>query len=99
MAFWHTWPGLLISLVLSAGALWVCVRRQRQYALPWTPIWAVFVFVFGIPGLLGYLFHRAWPVREECPACGEPSPHDRGPWEWRGAASGREIRAALDGCV
>lgn len=71
------WPGILISVVLSAGATWLCVKRQGQYAAPWTRTWAVFVFLLGIPGLLGYLFCRSWPVREECPACRETAPRDR----------------------
>jgi len=71
------WPGILISVVLSAGATWLCLKRQRQYAAPWTRTWAVFVFLFGIPGLLGYLFCRSWPPQEECPACHEEVPRDR----------------------
>jgi len=72
-----TWPGILISVILSAGATWLCVKRQRRYAAPWTRTWAVFVFLFGIPGLLGYLFCRSWPPQEECPACHEKVPRDR----------------------
>ena len=73
----ETWPGVAISVVLSGVAVWLCVRRQRQYALRWTRTWGVFVFLLGIPGLLGYLFHRRWPVREECPACSQAVPRDR----------------------
>ncbi|MFH1918838.1 MAG: hypothetical protein ABIP48_02980, partial [Planctomycetota bacterium] len=71
------WPALLITNLLGAGTAWLCARRQKKYALPWTRTWIVFVFVFGIPGLLGYLFYRGWPVREECPACRETAPRDR----------------------
>jgi len=73
----ETWPGIAISVVLSGVAVWLCVRRQRQYALQWTRTWGVFVFLLGIPGLLGYLFYRRWPVREECPACSQAVPRDR----------------------
>jgi hypothetical protein len=76
-SFSDTWPGLLISLAFAAGAAWLCVRRQRQYAASWTRTWAVFVFVLGIPGLLGYWFHRRWPVRAACPQCGGEAPRDR----------------------
>ena len=31
----------------------------------------------GLPGLVGYLFHRRWPVLEACPACGRTVPRDR----------------------
>jgi hypothetical protein len=76
-SFSEAWPGVLISFVLSAGAVWLCLRRQRQWAAPWTRTWAVFVFLFGIPGLFGYWFHRRWPVREACPQCGGEAPRDR----------------------
>lgn len=76
-SFSDIWPGVLISLALSAVAVWLCLKRQRQYAAPWTRTWAVFVFLFGIPGLLGYLFCRRWPPREECPACSQEAPRDR----------------------
>jgi hypothetical protein len=39
--------------------------------------WMVFVFLFGIPGFLGYLWHRRWPVRLPCPACRSDAPRDR----------------------
>jgi hypothetical protein len=76
-SFAETWPGVLIALVVSAGAVWLCLRRQRRWAAPWTRTWSVFVFVFGIPGLLGYWFHRRWPVREPCPHCQKEAPRDR----------------------
>ncbi len=77
MSFAEIWPGVLISFALSAGAVWLCLRRQQRWAAPWTRTWAVFVFVFGIPGLVGYWFHRCWPVREACPQCGGEAPRDR----------------------
>lgn len=76
-SLWDTWPGILISVVLSAWATWVCLKRQRRFAAGWTRTWAIFVFLFGIPGLLGYLFCRSWPPQEECPACQEQVPRDR----------------------
>lgn len=74
----RAWPALLGLLILGAALSWACVRRQNKYALPWTKTWAVFVFFFGIPGYLGYLCHRRWPVHEECPECHKTTPQDRG---------------------
>lgn len=71
------WPALaivgLLSLFLGAMA-W---RRQRQYALGNELVWAAFVTLFGVPGWLGYYWHRPWPVVEKCPACGAMAPRDR----------------------
>ena len=49
---------------------WLCYRRQRQYGMPWTPAWVVFVFPFGLPGYIGYRTHRRWPTCLPCPSCG-----------------------------
>ena len=62
---------------LSALFAWICARRQAKYAQPWTKTWVVFVFLLGLPGLLGYLWHRRWPVLEKCPSCQAASPRDR----------------------
>ena len=71
-------PLVLIGVVsLGAVLSWLCVRRQRRFALPWTKTWATFVFLFGVPGYLGYLAHRRWPVREACTECHEVAPRDR----------------------
>jgi hypothetical protein len=29
-----------------------------------------FVLLLGVPGVIGYLLHRRWPVFETCSACG-----------------------------
>ena len=42
-----------------------------------TVAWAIFVFLFGLPGLVGYLVHRRWPFRAACPACHRLVPRDR----------------------
>jgi hypothetical protein len=79
-AVWSVWPlvlsmasVLLVSAVLAALAY----RQQRRYALecPW--LWAVLVFMGGVPGYLAYRVHRDWPARIACPACGKPAPRDR----------------------
>jgi hypothetical protein len=75
LAAW--WPALALTCLLAAGLAWWCHRRQGQFAAPWTPVWLVFVFLLGAPGLLGYLLHRIWSVRLSCPACGQEVPRDR----------------------
>ena len=75
--FAEYWPTVLILLLMSLAAAYVCFRRQRRYALAGTRAWVAMVFLFGIPGLLGYLFCRRWPVLAACPACHAPAPRDR----------------------
>ena len=49
------WPPMLMVFALGVVLAWLCYRRQRQYGMPWTPAWVVFVFLFGLPGYFGYL--------------------------------------------
>lgn len=70
-------PMLLITSVLGAVAAWCCWWWQKRYAMGWSWVWIVFVFLLGVPGLLGYLFHRRWPVRAECAECRQSVPRDR----------------------
>jgi hypothetical protein len=66
------------ALVILAGVLaFLCYRRQRRYAHPWTWIWVVFVFLLGLPGYIGYRYHRRWAVLENCPQCKHSVPRDR----------------------
>lgn len=71
------WPALLLTCIVGVIFAVACYRRQRKYGLPWTPVWVGFVFLFGVPGFLGYLAHRRWPARLECPSCGKLAPRDR----------------------
>jgi hypothetical protein len=71
------WPSVLVVSLLSAGLAWYCRCRQKRYAQPWTGVWMALVFLGGLPGLVGYLFHRSWPPREPCPNCGHTVPRDR----------------------
>ena len=73
----QTWPGLLANYFLGFVAAWLCIRHQRRNALPSTPLWASVTFLLGLPGLLGYWFHRTWPPRIECPHCRSRVPRDR----------------------
>ncbi len=76
-AFDTTWPQSLVQFVLSAVLAWLCWRRQRLYTQTGTWAWMTFVFLFGLPGWLGYLWHRRWPALAACPACGREAPRDR----------------------
>ncbi len=68
-----TWPGLLALVVVSGILTWLCVRRQARYAESgW--VWPVFVFLWGLPGWVGYRFGRHWPALERCADCGRPAP-------------------------
>jgi len=77
-ALGQAWPPLLAVFVVGGVAAWLCYRRQRRFALPWTAAWVALVFLGGVPGLVGYLVHRRWPPLEACGACGELVPRDRG---------------------
>lgn len=73
----ETWPAVLLTLLVGGLAAWSAYRRQQRYAQGHAAAWAVFVFVFGLPGWLAHRFHRRWPTMEPCPACGHISPRDR----------------------
>lgn len=73
----QTWPTIVVVVALSLALAVAAYRRQRRYALPYAALWAVFVFLMGVPGYLAYRLHRAWPVLEDCPRCGELAPRDR----------------------
>ncbi len=75
--FSDAWPPMLIVFALGVVLAWLCYRRQRQYGIPWTPAWVVFVFLFGLPGYIGYRTHRRWPTCLPCPSCGRTAPRDR----------------------
>jgi len=66
--FRNSWPAL-VALSLFAGALvWLADRRLRNHRLPRSYVWLTFVFLFGLPGYIGFLLHRKWPVKEPVPA-------------------------------
>ncbi|HUY35568.1 MAG TPA: hypothetical protein VMV69_22685 [Pirellulales bacterium] len=73
----ENWPQLLLQIVISACMSLVCRRRQQRYAQRGTWAWMAFVLIFGVPGWLGYLWHRRWPALAACPACGRAVPRDR----------------------
>lgn len=71
------WPALMVAVLASAAMAWYAWRRLNRFGMPYPRTWTVFVFILGLPGLCGLLFHRRWPVREPCPSCGRLSPRDR----------------------
>ena len=71
------WPALAVVCGLAAVLAVYCGWRQRRFAQPWTVVWMIFVFLGGPAGLVGYLFHRRWPVLETCPHCGRLAARDR----------------------
>ena len=75
LAVW--WPTLLVVTLLSVALAWYCCRRQRRYYQRYSGVWVALVLLGGLPGLVGYLCHRRWPVLERCPACGQAVPRDR----------------------
>ena len=54
-------PIALVSGLLGAV---LCYRRQKKFEAPHTGIWVAFVFLFGLPGFLGWRLHRSWPPLE-----------------------------------
>jgi hypothetical protein len=75
----HLWPSLLLAHLLAAVLAWLCYRRQVLYAADSRSrvVWPVLVFLFGLPGWIGYRYHRAWPQLDPCPDCGALVPQDR----------------------
>jgi hypothetical protein len=71
------WVHLVPVFLLAAALAWECRRIQRRRGAPRTGAWMVFVFLFGVPGLVGYLVHRRWPPMIACEACRTPVPRDR----------------------
>jgi hypothetical protein len=76
-AFDATGPASSLQVALSVILAWLCRRRQMRYAQRGTLVWMAFVFLFGVPGWLGYLWHRRWPALASCPSCGRAAPRDR----------------------
>jgi hypothetical protein len=93
------WPTLLVVILLGAALAVLALRRQERFGLGSGVGWAIFVFLFGPAGLLGYLWQRHWAVRGICPSCGAIVPLDRekclrcGNEFPRPARLGTEIRA------
>jgi hypothetical protein len=74
-------PAVLVSVcVLLAVSVILALRtyyRQRSISDRHAHAWAIFVFLWGVPGYIGYLAHRRWPVTERCSQCFLETPRDR----------------------
>ncbi len=73
------WPALIGAHLLGAILAWVSLRRCVRFALSRSEIvaWSVFVLLLGLPGWIGFLVHRRWPVLDNCPSCTRRVPMDR----------------------
>jgi hypothetical protein len=73
------WPSLLSTHLISAVLAVLCWRRQVKYRTDRAEriVWPLFVFLFGLPGWIGYRYGRTWPSLERCPDCGATVPRDR----------------------
>jgi hypothetical protein len=70
---------LLIAFLFAVSAflaMQVYKRHKRCYGDN-AVAWAIFVFLWGVPGYIGYLAHRRWPVMERCSNCIKETPRDR----------------------
>jgi len=64
--------GSIFSLLLAFFTLgW----DRRFHGTPTSQVtWFIYVLLFGLPGLVGYLSHRKWPARLPCASCGKKMP-------------------------
>ena len=70
----------LLATLIAGGVLAVlCYRRQMLYqtSLIQRLFWPLVVFLFGVPGWIGYRYCRRWPPLDVCPACHELAPQDQ----------------------
>jgi hypothetical protein len=73
------WPSLLLAHLLAAALAIGAYRRQVRYGAAGRArlAWSLFVFFFGLPGWIGYIYLRSWPVLARCPDCAAVVPQDR----------------------
>ncbi len=100
-------PPRELLLLDWGGALLVCLPiglwlgRRYRFSLAAQLGWAVFLALFGLPGLLAFLSVQEWPARVPCPACRRPRMADHPQCEHCGAdftppeKTGTEVFAPL----
>jgi hypothetical protein len=73
---WLVSTAVVVLASILAAAAW---RKSRSFGLSQREqiAWVVFILFCGVPGYVGYLLHRRWPVRQQCPNCQVQSPRDR----------------------
>ena len=76
-AFGTFWPRFLVTAILGVVSVVLYRRHAARCGNRPAISWTVFIFLCGVPGLLGYLWHRRWPVRLGCPSCRADAPRDR----------------------
>ena len=62
---------LLVLALFSISLAALTWRRGAAYSFSLGDqlAWFAFVALFGFGGYVGFLLHRRWPLREECPSC------------------------------
>ena len=75
VGLWATGVPRDVLLLSWAAAILVCLPiglwlgRRYQFSIAAQAGWAVFLLLFGVPGLLAFLSVQEWPAREACPNC------------------------------
>jgi len=64
----QTWPVLIGVLLVGLICAWLTDRHRQGCGLPRSWGWIAFAFLLGMPGYLGYMLHRRWPVKQLAPA-------------------------------
>jgi hypothetical protein len=64
----NAWPALVALSLFSGVLAWLADRRLANHRLPRSYVWLTFIFLFGLPGYIGFLLHRKWPVKDPVPA-------------------------------
>jgi hypothetical protein len=76
--FGNIWFYIMFYHLYTLLWAWITWKREEKYAS--TPgqkkMWVIFVYLFGLPGLLGYLAHRKWPHLDKCSSCATTTPVD-----------------------
>ena len=61
------WPALVFVCVVGAVVALLAHRHLRRNDVSHRAAWLVFVFLFGLPGYVGYRLHRRFPRRDPIP--------------------------------
>ncbi len=75
----------LFFLILSTCFAWFVYQREKRDGHRGIG-WAVFVFLFGVFGMVGYLFHRVQAARVACDQCQTPVRRNRADCSFCGAS-------------
>jgi hypothetical protein len=71
LRFGSVYLAIIFVLALVFAFLTFLWARQVGFAPRSAGLWALFVFCFGLPGLLTFRCVSDWPTRVRCPACGQ----------------------------